>query len=878
MRILLYIEPHPVRNTLTHFNDVARRFLPLLSSDARCDVRMFANNKTFDLLSKDAVALHSKRLIHATPDEEFLFEQHMRPWQNEGISTWLELMSGTGEVTDAYLKILHRLWRTFPFEIIVHWGENGAIKCFTDERPVTRIGMELGCTRPPFLNTVVMDPFGTNGSGVIPRLSIADLRKITGNNPMSRYEALFSFSENLETRGYEEQFNPLPADITIRLNSDTRIVYLPLQLFDDANLLRFSPYKTLDEVVLDIVPKLAEKGYTVIIKPHPSSKHRKNAIIANAVARSSLHPWVNNVIWCDYPDPIPNACLISISDFVVTVNSSVGFEALYFDKPVVVLGDAVYKPLDLFPTLDAVISGKFDTAAYLDGLAVLRRFLLGGYLQHDRVSRNATEFITLAGSINEIFVNASNDPVAFASAFWATTYAATHTFARSAMFRGLSLAGTAEFGQPTIKENHSLVATVAALPKELSAEALKHITRKLWVYAGRLGIDFFNSWLEKNWMTSEGRAEIIRAGNIVDPEYYLLRNDDVREAGVNPVDHFINDGLKEGRAPREAISFSSPECMFEMLHRAASNFLTLRALTEFPLIGDESSARDTQLKLISKALENSQKRILVVAHLYYRDLVAEVLESLTVIPEPFDLIVTLPNWGGSEIIHRVCVAYPETLFYKASNRGRDVGPFVDLLPIILKNNYDAVLKVQTKKGYFQNGKLRLELGEIWRQEAFAALLGSTDRVATILDAFRTDLGLNMIGPTPYFQALTNYPYQDDGDLAELLLDQPQDEGFFAGNMFWVRPACLAALLPLSILHFAPEDGASDGALAHFIERIFGQSADSGETQIAGAPINPMEPLEPALKIAQVKLQDHLITQFEKLQNAKSKKTDGQLLW
>ena len=866
MRILIYIEPHPIRNTLKHFYDVARRFLPLLSSDTRCDVRLFANKKTFDALSEDELKPYSKRLLHATPDEELIFEHYMRPWLEEGISTWLELMSGTGTVTDEYLSILNRIWHDFPFDIIVHWGENGAIKCFTDERPVTRIGMELGCTRPPFLNTVVMDPFGTNGSGLVPRLSIADLRKVTDDKPMSRHEALFSYSENLEIRGYDEQFYPLPEDITIRLKSDSRIVYLPLQLFDDANLLRFSSYKTLDEVVLDVVPKLADKGYTIIIKPHPGSKHRQNSMVANAVARASLRPWLKNVIWCDYPDPIPNARLISISDFVVTVNSSVGFEALYFDKPVVVLGDAVYKPLDLFPSLDEVISGNFDRPTYLEGAAILRRFLLGGYLQHDRVSRNAISFINLAGSINEIYISASNDPVAFASAFWATTYAATQTFARSAMFKGLSSADTAGFGRPNIKKVHSSVIPIAVPPKELLNDALNPIIRKLWVKNERQSLDVFISWLEEKWKTAEGRAEVIHASNIVDPEYYLRKNDDVREAGANPVDHFIKDGLMEGRAPRATIGALSPELLLEMLRIVASKFLTHQALTEFPLKDEESSARETQLTFISSVLKNSQKRIAVIAHLYYRDLVPEVLERLKAISEPFDLIVTLPNWGVHEIVDSVRGEYPESLFYQVSNRGRDIGPFIDLLPIILQNNYDAVLKVQTKKGYFLAGKLRLELGEIWRKEAFASLLGSKSRVLKILDAFRTDKRLNMIGPLPYFQALINYPYHDNGDLAEFLLDESKGKGFFAGTMFWVRPVCLAPLLPISIVHFAPEDGASDGALAHLVERILGQVAASGEGRIFGAPVNNIDQLESDVQTANLTLHDHITSRFEELKN------------
>ena len=32
MRVLIYVEPHPIRDSKTMFNDVARKFLPLLSA------------------------------------------------------------------------------------------------------------------------------------------------------------------------------------------------------------------------------------------------------------------------------------------------------------------------------------------------------------------------------------------------------------------------------------------------------------------------------------------------------------------------------------------------------------------------------------------------------------------------------------------------------------------------------------------------------------------------------------------------------------------------------------------------------------------------------------------------------------------------------
>lgn len=117
-------------------------------------------------------------------------------------------------------------------------------------------------------------------------------------------------------------------------------------------------------------------------------------------------------------DPIPNAYLISISDVVVTVNSSVGFESLYFDKPVVVLGEAVYKPKNLFPSIDEFLSDGFDLDSYLQNIGVLRRIMLGGYLQPASIFNSPLLFINLVLHIKELWRNFSTNPKAILQKVW----------------------------------------------------------------------------------------------------------------------------------------------------------------------------------------------------------------------------------------------------------------------------------------------------------------------------------------------------------------------------------------------------------------------------------------------------------------------------
>ena len=131
--------------------------------------------------------------------------------------------------------------------------------------------MELGCTREPFFDSVIMDPFGTNGAGLIPKIDIKDIKTIVNGDSLSAENAILCFTGR-NILGYEQQFEPLDSDLYKQISTNQPKVFFPLQLFDDINLLHFSPYNSLVEVVSDVVPKLVEAGYLVIIKPHPSSR------------------------------------------------------------------------------------------------------------------------------------------------------------------------------------------------------------------------------------------------------------------------------------------------------------------------------------------------------------------------------------------------------------------------------------------------------------------------------------------------------------------------------------------------------------------------------------------------------------------------------
>ena len=377
MKILVYIEPHPIRNEMTHFKDIAALFKDLCTS-TRDEVKIYSNHEIINFIDKEES--YRNHIIPTIRVERELFETLKVNWVNTGINLWLDLVN-KGKTAELYLPILRRIYRSFPFDVLISWGENGTIRLFQQEQNFTAINMELGCTREPFFDSVIMDPFGTNGAGLIPKIDIKDIKTIVNGDSLSAENAILCFTGR-NILGYEQQFEPLDSDLYKQISTNQPKVFFPLQLFDDINLLHFSPYNSLVEVVSDVVPKLVEAGYLVIIKPHPSSNHRQGALFENLLAKNSLSNELNkNIIWCDLPNTkYNNIPLIQLCDFVVTVNSSVGFEALFYDKPTVVLGEAVYKPKNMFPNLEDILSGSFNEEVFRENAGYLRKFLLEAYL------------------------------------------------------------------------------------------------------------------------------------------------------------------------------------------------------------------------------------------------------------------------------------------------------------------------------------------------------------------------------------------------------------------------------------------------------------------------------------------------------------------
>ncbi len=223
-----------------------------------------------------------------------------------------------------------------------------------------------------------------------------------------------------------------------------------------------------------------------------------------------------------------------------------------------------------------------------------------------------------------------------------------------------------------------------------------------------------------------------------------------------------------------------------------------------------------------------QSRSAIVLHLHYDDLFEDMRESLLNAGDA-DLFVTLRQDASGAAAERVLSAFPNAHLSYFRNRGRDIQPFLRLLPLLLNEGYELACKVHSKKSLHRRD------GNALRRGALKSLLGSREDVKRIIERFDEDRKLGLLAPGG---SLLDLGELDRNILNRNWLDlllpklgmQTQvgryDIVFPVGSMFWFRPKALERLTDLSLGpdEFEDEVGQIDGTLAHAIERLTAAAA------------------------------------------------------
>jgi len=144
----------------------------------------------------------------------------------------------------------------------------------------------------------------------------------------------------LKTKWYQILNTKQKPGLIENVQLPAKYIFVPFQVHDDTQVLLNSPkIKTMPELLDYIIPAVRQynekSGDTldVVVKEHPSDYGRTNYTDLQQKYKKSRVMFLRH---------FPTPQLIKLSQGIITVNSSVGIEALVQHKPVITMGNAFY--------------------------------------------------------------------------------------------------------------------------------------------------------------------------------------------------------------------------------------------------------------------------------------------------------------------------------------------------------------------------------------------------------------------------------------------------------------------------------------------------------------------------------------------------------
>ncbi len=236
-------------------------------------------------------------------------------------------------------------------------------------------------------------------------------------------------------------------------------------------------------------------------------------------------------------------------------------------------------------------------------------------------------------------------------------------------------------------------------------------------------------------------------------------------------------------------------------------------------------------------------RVAVCAHVYYTDMVDELLSLTETIPCGFDFIATTDAQAKKESIEKTVTGRKNVrnviVRVVEQNRGRDMSSlFITCRDLFLEDRYDLVCRLHTKK----SPQVAAGVANMFKRHMFENLLNGPGYTTNVLDMFRDQPWIGVAVPPLVhiaFPTMGHAWFNNRGTAEQLKIaldlkvnfDQDTPVGAF-GTMFWFRPKALRKLFahPWKWSDFNAEPHHIDGGLAHVLERMICYVAqDAGYT-------------------------------------------------
>lgn len=246
----------------------------------------------------------------------------------------------------------------------------------------------------------------------------------------------------------------------------------------------------------------------------------------------------------------------------------------------------------------------------------------------------------------------------------------------------------------------------------------------------------------------------------------------------------------------------------------------MRKIEEIYLLNEQTSTVDSYQSV----------SVAVHLHLFYLDLLEQVIDGLKSIPVSFALFISVPECIVADVEQlnqtiRGQLKLSKLKICRTPNRGRDIAPMICTFGKDLQQ-YEIMLHLHTKKSPHAVNQAG------WFSYILNHLLPTTDGVSKILSLLKGRVGI--IAPPNYLyqSAVNSWSVPKNLFFAQKLVERAgmsinlkkeyPEIDFPQGSMFWARSAYLEKLFALGLQYedFPLEPIGVDGTIAHALERLF----------------------------------------------------------
>ncbi len=230
----------------------------------------------------------------------------------------------------------------------------------------------------------------------------------------------------------------------------------------------------------------------------------------------------------------------------------------------------------------------------------------------------------------------------------------------------------------------------------------------------------------------------------------------------------------------------------------------------------------------------------VIAHVFYPDMLSEILKYAMNVPSPAELFVTTDTDEKKQLLEKQLREQEHFKTWEVrvvqTNRGRDISAFLlDCSDIITNPEFDVVVKLHSKL----SAQDPASVSGWFREHLFQNLLGTAGYATHIWKSFADDPRLGMVFPPVIHMGV---PTMGNGwtlnrepakKLASRLgITVPFDSVTPLspyGSMFISRRVALEPLVAAAfdVSEFPDAEGYRDGSVAHALERLFSYVVYSG---------------------------------------------------